>query len=622
MEIKKKGFGRSEWCEDSPGAAEPKPIAMSKPGAKAGAKTVRTEPPSKAAAKAVPVTKARGAKPGAKSVPAPGKDEGLTNVPIKAAAKLQPMSSVRHGNLQGATFVPKVLPKADAKATMKVKKQSEESWKEETWTEDGWSEPAAEQTWEEEGAAEKHTWEQAEQQTWQEQEKQEDAKEEEVEKANESDDELNEDGSVMKAMPGSKQGESGFYYMKQPDGAAMVAYFYTSQEGEWNQVTKPVPREEFSGELTPKELRHLNRCQVKDGMPVETPSNVKVGVDKKLQAKKAREAEAKAAAEVVEKKKREERRAKKQKAKEAKEAKEAEEAKEAGVDKVCGESLHEQRWPTAKRDVHKLLREELGIGNSKSTAEPEPEPDALPAFEVADLTAYPHRPIPKHAGMVRCYIKRDRSGMNKFNPVYTLFLEESMCAGGCSDFLMAGKKMLKNKTPNYRVFTERGNFSKDGEGFIGKLRGNFGGTDYTLLDNGCKPGDAHSKRGAHQQKELGYFRYELDDSGICDMEIAVPRTEGHEGFDDKSTKKKPIRLINKTPKLNAAIGRFVLNFGGRVTCASVKNFQLLDEDERKTVLYQFGRVGKEKFVCDFGYPFSLYQAFSIALSKFDSRESG
>lgn len=37
-------------------------------------------------------------------------------------------------------------------------------------------------------------------------------------------------------------------------------------------------------------------------------------------------------------------------------------------------------------------------------------------------------------------------------------------------------------------------------------------------------------------------------------------------------------LRNKAPKWNEAIGAFCLNFGGRVTHASVKNFQLVSVD--------------------------------------------
>jgi tubby and related proteins len=77
-------------------------------------------------------------------------------------------------------------------------------------------------------------------------------------------------------------------------------------------------------------------------------------------------------------------------------------------------------------------------------------------------------------------------------------------------------------------------------------------------------------------------------------------------------------LKNKQPKWNDQVGAYVLNFNGRVTRASVKNFQLcnmaVDPD---AVLMQFGRVGKDSFNMDFQYPLCALQAFGIALSSFD-----
>lgn len=65
------------------------------------------------------------------------------------------------------------------------------------------------------------------------------------------------------------------------------------------------------------------------------------------------------------------------------------------------------------------------------------------------------------------------------------------------------------------------------------------------------------------------------------------------------------------------VGAFVLNFNGRVTMASVKNFQLVSPDDVETVLLQFGRTGKEQFTMDFQWPLSPLQAFATCLSSFD-----
>lgn len=63
----------------------------------------------------------------------------------------------------------------------------------------------------------------------------------------------------------------------------------------------------------------------------------------------------------------------------------------------------------------------------------------------------------------------------------------------------------------------------------------------------------------------------------------------------------------------------MLNFGGRVTQASVKNFQLVSAEDQETVLLQFGRCGKDMFTMDFAWPLCALQAFAVCLSSFDRK---
>jgi len=51
-----------------------------------------------------------------------------------------------------------------------------------------------------------------------------------------------------------------------------------------------------------------------------------------------------------------------------------------------------------------------------------------------------------------------------------------------------------------------------------------------------------------------------------------------------------IYLINKPPRWNEQVGAYVLNFNGRVTMASVKNFQLVDPDEQNAIVLQVNNV--------------------------------
>jgi hypothetical protein len=78
---------------------------------------------------------------------------------------------------------------------------------------------------------------------------------------------------------------------------------------------------------------------------------------------------------------------------------------------------------------------------------------------------------------------------------------------------------------------------------------------------------------------------------------------------------------NRPPWWNVELGAFVLNFGGRVSVASVKNFQLCERRDQDHVL-QFGRIqGRHNFTVDFQHPLTPAQAFAIAISSLQSKIS-
>lgn len=83
-----------------------------------------------------------------------------------------------------------------------------------------------------------------------------------------------------------------------------------------------------------------------------------------------------------------------------------------------------------------------------------------------------------------------------------------------------------------------------------------------------------------------------------------------------------LMLKNKAPRWHEQLQCWCLNFNGRVTVASVKNFQLvasLENGEHENVIIQFGKVGKDAFTMDYQYPISAFQAFAICLSSFDTK---
>ena len=51
-------------------------------------------------------------------------------------------------------------------------------------------------------------------------------------------------------------------------------------------------------------------------------------------------------------------------------------------------------------------------------------------------------------------------------------------------FLVAGRKRKKSATSNYLMTTDPTDLSRNGDSFVGKLRSNVMGTQFTIFDSG------------------------------------------------------------------------------------------------------------------------------------------
>ncbi|XP_022153714.1 tubby-like F-box protein 8 [Momordica charantia] len=111
--------------------------------------------------------------------------------------------------------------------------------------------------------------------------------------------------------------------------------------------------------------------------------------------------------------------------------------------------------------------------------------------------------------------------------------------------------------------------------------------------------------------------------------------------EEEVEKERPLILRNKPPRWHEQLQCWCLNFRGRVTVASVKNFQLIaatepssstatnqshppqhaqsSQSDHDKIILQFGKVGKDMFTMDYRYPLSAFQAFAICLSSFDTK---
>ncbi|KAI5411656.1 Tubby-like F-box protein 7, partial [Lathyrus oleraceus] len=120
----------------------------------------------------------------------------------------------------------------------------------------------------------------------------------------------------------------------------------------------------------------------------------------------------------------------------------------------------------------------------------------------------------------------------------------------------------------------------------------------------------------------------------CSLNSAVSpkgKSSDYKSFaDHMMPRKKPSAhtiLKNKAPRWHEHLQCWCLNFHGRVTVASVKNFQLIattdqsqpeGKGDQETVL-QFGKVGDDTFTMDYRQPLSAFHAFAICLTSFGTK---
>ncbi|CAH2241894.1 jg22452 [Pararge aegeria aegeria] len=86
--------------------------------------------------------------------------------------------------------------------------------------------------------------------------------------------------------------------------------------------------------------------------------------------------------------------------------------------------------------------------------------------------------------------------------------------------------------------------------------------------------------------------------------------------DSHNNARRQLVMHNKAPMWNENSQVYQLDFGGRVTQESAKNFQI--EYHGKQVM-QFGRIDGNAYTLDFQYPFSALQAFAVALANVTQR---
>ena len=287
-----------------------------------------------------------------------------------------------------------------------------------------------------------------------------------------------------------------------------------------------------------------------------------------------------------------------------------------------------------------------GFGSAKSAESQHDEKHTKNDYE--ERRGFMLRPCPRGGSpdtqpTYQCFIVRDRGGSNRMSPVYRLFAEPPPGEERSrAPFIASARKRMMKGSSNFLISVDKTPNDRASDAVVGKLRSDWSGAAYCIYDHGLNPTKTENVR--LHRRELGLLQFEYDqmgpgslravvpavsDSGAIDIwkpqtaEDTIAATVARGGHLKADAGMPPLHTLeNKRPHWDEAQKGHVLNFKGRVTQSSVKNFQLRCEalSGDLTVL-QFGRVDKHIFTMDYTHPLSPLQAFALCLSVFDGKMS-
>ncbi|XP_062156639.1 tubby-like protein 8 [Alnus glutinosa] len=247
------------------------------------------------------------------------------------------------------------------------------------------------------------------------------------------------------------------------------------------------------------------------------------------------------------------------------------------------------------------------------------------------------RPLPLDVGRCTCVIVKEASpeGLDG-GTLYSLYTNEGK---GRQDrkLAVAHHKRHNGKSEFTIAQNTKGILSSSDDGFIGAVTANLMGSKYHIWDQG-----RHLNSPTSQSKSLLAVVRFIPTIATCtgsyrSMMAYIPK---HQSMLLKSTTQvqhihglpkdweekvdRVHQLFSRVPHYNKILKQYELDYRDRGRAglriqSSVKNFQLTLEENGKQTVLQLGRVGKSKYVMDYRYPLTGFQAFCICLASIDSK---
>lgn len=146
---------------------------------------------------------------------------------------------------------------------------------------------------------------------------------------------------------------------------------------------------------------------------------------------------------------------------------------------------------------------------------------------------------------------------------------------------------------------------------------------WTLHAKTCDQCERRGKR-CCGSRELAYISHHMEECGegqICCLDMEIPEVTQDGDVEvwcplckGEDADQQYLELTTRKPKWNPRRKTLSLDFFGRCSLASSKNFQLEVVGKPEKVKLLFGKVGANQFVLDFNRPLGMIQAFAAAVS--------
>lgn len=219
------------------------------------------------------------------------------------------------------------------------------------------------------------------------------------------------------------------------------------------------------------------------------------------------------------------------------------------------------------------------------------------------------------SGFVHCIVIRDINGATSNTHSTFNFIFQST-TNGKDEIAIVASRQKGNLTSNFHFFdlSRTGTSSALSSLELNKKSGNYIGKLRRLKNEGTSYSLYNSKE---EKDQIGAFMYDMpsvlkqmrDGQPPRKLKVAIPHVDkkGHVEPLAPYLKNRMIESLKKqnstglrtfiTKKPSHEEGQYRLNFGGRVSVPSVKNMQIIDDNEEIAV--QFGKVGEHRFHLDY-----------------------